>query len=135
MIDTKKIEIKDGKNVLKFEIRKMDAVTGERWFLKAISLVGKGLKIDVGAIAEANLSVNDLVMALCNVPFDEAMVLLNELLKCAYRIIDGKNSEQVDIDLCTGYITSPMTLLKLRMEIAKFNFSFFSEINGLVTQE
>lgn len=135
MIDTKKIEIKDGKNTLKFEIRKMDAVTGERWFLKAISLVGKGLKIDVGAIAEANLSVNDLVMALCNVPFDEAMVLLNELLKCAYRIIDGKNSEQVDIDLCTGYITSPMTLLKLRMEIAKFNFSFFSEINGLVTQE
>lgn len=135
MIDTKKIEIKDGKNTLKFEIRKMDAVTGERWFLKAISLVGKGLKIDVGAIAEANLSVNDLVTALCNVPFDEAMVLLNELLKCAYRIIDGKNSEQVDIDLCTGYITSPMTLLKLRMEIAKFNFSFFSEINGLVTQE
>lgn len=135
MIDTKKIEIKDGKNTLKFEIRKMDAVTGERWFLKAISLVGKGLKIDVGAIAEANLSVNDLVMALCNVPFDEAMVLLNELLKCAYRVIDGKNSEQVDIDLCTGYITSPMTLLKLRMEIAKFNFSFFSEINGLVTQE
>lgn len=135
MIDTKKIEIKDGKNTLKFEIRKMDAVTGERWFLKAVSLVGKGLKIDVGAIAEANLSVNDLVMALCNVPFDEAMVLLNELLKCAYRIIDGKNSEQVDIDLCTGYISSPMTLLKLRMEIAKFNFSFFSEINGLVTQE
>lgn len=135
MIDTKKIEIKDGKNTLKFEIRKMDAVTGERWFLKAISLVGKGLKIDVGAIAEANLSVNDLVMALCNVPFDEAMVLLNELLKCAYRVIDGKNTEQVDIDLCTGYISSPMTLLKLRMEIAKFNFSFFSEINGLVTQE
>ena len=135
MIDTKKIEIKDGKNTLKFEIRKMDAVTGERWFLKAISLVGKGLKIDVGAIAEANLSVNDLVMALCNVPFDEAMTLLNDLLKCAYRVIDGKNSEQVDIDLCTRYITSPMTLLKLRMEIAKFNFSFFSEINGLVTQE
>ena len=135
MIDTKKIEIKDGKNTLKFEIRKMDAVSGERWFLKAISLVGKGLKIDVGAIAEANLSVNDLVMALCNVPFDEAMVLLNDLLKCAYRVIDGKNSEQVDIDLCTGYISSPMTLLKLRMEIAKFNFSFFSEINGLVTQE
>lgn len=135
MIDTKKIEIKDGKNTLKFEIRKMDAVTGERWFLKAISLVGKGLKIDVGAIAEANLSVNDLVTALCNVPFDEAMVLLNELLKCAYRVIDGKNTEQVDIDLCTGYITSPMTLLKLRMEIAKFNFSFFSEIGGLVTQE
>ena len=28
MIDTKKIEIKDGKNTLKFEIRKMDAVSG-----------------------------------------------------------------------------------------------------------
>lgn len=135
MIDTKKIEIKDGKNTLKFEIRKMDAVTGERWFLKAISLVGKGLKIDVGAIAEANLSVNDLVMALCNVPFDEAMVLLNELLKCAYRVIDGKNSEQVDIDLCSGYISSPLTLMKLRIEIAKFNFGFFSEIGGLVTQD
>lgn len=135
MIDTKKIEIKDGKNTLKFEIRKMDAVTGERWFLKAISLVGKGLKMDIADITGANVGVNDLIMALCNVPFDEAMVLLNELLKCAYRVIDGKNSEQVDIDLCTGYISSPMTLLKLRMEIAKFNFSFFSEINGLVTQE
>lgn len=135
MIDTKKIEIKDGKNTLKFEIRKMDAVTGERWFLKAISLVGKGLKMDIADITGANVGVNDLIMALCNVPFDDAMTLLNELLKCAYRVIDGKNTEQVDIDLCTGYITSPMTLLKLRMEIAKFNFSFFSEIGGLITQE
>ena len=135
MIDTKKIEIKDGKNTLKFEIRKMDAVTGERWFLKAISLVGKGLKMDIADITCANVGVNDLIMALCNVPFDDAMTLLNDLLKCAYRVIDGKNTEQVDIDLCTGYITSPMTLLKLRMEIAKFNFSFFSEIGGLVTQE
>lgn len=135
MIDTKKIEIKEGKNTLKFEIRKMDAVSGERWFLKAISLVGKGLKVDIDAVASANLTVNDLITALCNVPFDEAMILLNDLLKCAYRVIDGKNSEQVDIDLCTGYISSPMTLLKLRMEIAKFNFSFFSEISGLVTQE
>ena len=135
MIDTKKIEIKDGKNTLKFEIRKMDAVTGERWFLKAISLVGKGLKMDIADITGANVGVNDLIMALCNVPFDDAMTLLNDLLKCAYRVIDGKNTEQVDIDLCTGYISSPMTLLKLRMEIAKFNFSFFSEINGFVTQE
>lgn len=135
MIDTKKIEIKDGKNTLKFEIRKMDAVTGERWFLKAISLVGKGLKMDIADITGANVGVNDLIMALCNVPFDDAMTLLNDLLKCAYRVIDGKNTEQIDIDLCTGYITSPMTLLKLRMEIAKFNFSFFSEIGGLVTQE
>ena len=135
MIDTKKIEIKEGNNTLKFEIRKMDAVSGERWFLKAISLVGKGLKVDIDAVASANLTVNDLITALCNVPFDEAMTLLNDLLKCAYRVIDGKNSEQVDIDLCTGYITSPMTLLKLRMEIAKFNFSFFSEISGLITQE
>lgn len=135
MIDTKKIEIKDGKNTLKFEIRKMDAVTGERWFLKAISLVGKGLKMDIADITGANVGVNDLIMALCNVPFDDAMTLLNDLLKCAYRVIDGKNTEQVDIDLCTGYITSPMTLLKLRMEIAKFNFSFFSEISGLITQE
>lgn len=135
MIDTKKIEIKDGKNTLKFEIRKMDAVTGERWFLKAISLVGKGLKMDIADITGANVGVNDLIMALCNVPFDDAMTLLNDLLKCAYRVIDGKNTEQVDIDLCTGYISSPMTLLKLRMEIAKFNFSFFSEIGGLITQE
>ena len=135
MIDTKKIEIKDGKNTLKFEIRKMDAVTGERWFLKAISLVGKGLKMDIADITGANVGVNDLIVALCNVEFDDAMKLLNELLKCAYRVIDSKNSEQVDIDLCSGYITSPLTLMKLRIEIAKFNFGFFSEIGGLVTRE
>ena len=135
MIDTKKIEIKDGKNTLKFEIRKMDAVTGERWFLKAIALVGKGLNVDMNTLAESNIGVNDLIVALCNVEFDDAMKLLNELLKCAYRVIDSKNSEQVDIDLCSGYITSPLTLMKLRIEIAKFNFGFFSEIGGLVTRE
>ena len=69
------------------------------------------------------------------VHFDDAMKLLNDLLKCAYRVIDSKNSEQVDIDLCSGYITSPLTLMKLRIEIAKFNFGFFSEIGGLVTRE
>lgn len=135
MIDTKKIEIKDGKNVLKFEIRKMNAVEGEKWFLKAVALVGKGLNVDMNTLAESNIGVNDLIVALCNVEFDDAMKLLNDLLKCAYRVIDSKNSEQVDIDLCSGYITSPLTLMKLRIEIAKFNFGFFSEIGGLVTQE
>ena len=135
MIDSKKIEIKDGKNVLKFEIRKMNAVEGEKWFLKTISLIGKGLKLDASAVMNSNIGVNDLIMALCNVPFDEAFVLLNDLLKCAYRVIDGKNSEQVDIDLCSGYISSPLTLMKLRIEIAKFNFGFFSELNELITQD
>ena len=41
--DTEKFEIKEGKETLRFEIHKMDAVAGERWLFRAISLVAKYL--------------------------------------------------------------------------------------------
>ena len=53
------------------------------------------------------------------------MALLNELLQYVYRVIDSKNTQQLDIDTISGVITSPLTLIKLRLEVAKYNFGFF----------
>lgn len=124
MITSKVIELEKQK----FEIRKMDAVSGERWFLKALSLIGHGLNLDVAQLSETGLNINDLVKALCNVPFDESYELLNELFACVYRKIDGKVTEQLDINTVSGYITNPITLMKLRIEVIKYNFDFFSDL-------
>ena len=124
MITSKVIELEKQK----FEIRKMDAVSGERWFLKALSLIGHGLNLDVAQLSETGLNINDLVKALCNVPFDESYELLNELFNCVYRKIDGKVTEQLDINTVSGYITNPITLMKLRIEVIKYNFDFFSDL-------
>ena len=124
MITSKVIELEKQK----FEIRKMDAVSGERWFLKALSLIGHGLNLDVAQLSETGLNINDLVKALCNVPFDESYELLNELFICVYRKIDGKVTEQLDINTVSGYITNPITLMKLRIEVIKYNFDFFSDL-------
>ena len=124
MITSKVIELEKQK----FEIRKMDAVSGERWFLKALSLIGHGLNLDVAQLSETGLNINDLVKALCNVPFDESYELLNELFTFVYRKIDGKVTEQLDINTVSGYITNPITLMKLRIEVIKYNFDFFSDL-------
>ena len=124
MITSKVIELEKQK----FEIRKMDAVSGERWFLKALSLIGHGLNLDVAQLSETGLNINDLVKALCNVPFDESYELLNELFTYVYRKIDGKVTEQLDINTVSGYITNPITLMKLRIEVIKYNFDFFSDL-------
>lgn len=124
MITSKVIELEKQK----FEIRKMDAVSGEKWFLKALSLIGHGLNMDIAQLSETGLNINDLVKALCNVPFDESYELLNELFTCVYRKIDGKVTEQLDINTVSGYITNPITLMKLRIEVIKYNFDFFSDL-------
>ena len=117
MITSKVIELEKQK----FEIRKMDAVSGERWFLKALSLIGHGLNLDVAQLSETGLNINDLVKALCNVPFDESYELLNELFTCVYRKIDGKVTEQLDINTVSGYITNPITLMNKRVHYKSYH--------------
>lgn len=132
--NVKKIEIKEGDNTLKFEIHKMSAVAGERWLLRAISLIGQGFNGGIAAnINSGNLDIGGIIRALCNAPFDDAMALLNELLQYVYRVIDSKNTQQLDIDTISGVITSPLTLIKLRLEVAKYNFGFFQDLGELIT--
>jgi len=130
MITSKTIELEDNGEKLSFEIRKMSAVDGERWFLKALCLVGQGLNMDLDELSSNGLNANELVKALCKVPFDDSYVLMNELLSCVYRKIDKKMTEQVTIDTVSGYITNPINLMKLRIEVIKYNFDFFSKLKG-----
>ena len=48
---------------------------------------------------------------------------MNCLMNC-----DGKVTEQLDINTVSGYITNPITLMKLRIEVIKYNFDFFSDL-------
>lgn len=132
--NVKKIEIKEGDTTLKFEIHKMSAVAGERWILRAISLIGQGFNGGIAAnLSSGNVDIGSIVRALCAAPFDDAMGLLNELLQYVYRVVDSKSTQQLDIDTISGFITSPLTLIKLRMEVAKYNFGFFQDLGELIT--
>lgn len=58
----------------------------------------------------------------------EAKALLDELLTGVYKV-DGNNERQFSYDDADGYISNPMTLIRLRVESLKVNFSFF-KISG-----
>lgn len=134
--DIEKFEIKEGKETLRFEIHKMDAVSGERWLFRAISLIGQGLNGNLANnLTNGTVDVGGLIRALCQAPFDDAMNLLNDLLPYAYRVIDAKTTQQVNIDTISGIIKSPLTLIKLRIAIARFNFSFFQDLGALVSPD
>ena len=64
--NVKKIEIKEGDNTLKFEIHKMSAVAGERWILRAVSLIGQGFNGGIAAnLSSGNIDIGAIVRALC----------------------------------------------------------------------
>lgn len=132
--DVEKFEIKEGKETLRFEIHKMDAVAGERWLFRAISLVGQGFNDDLGTkLSNGNIDIGGMIRALCQAPFEDAMNLMNELLPYAYRVIDAKTTQQLNIETVSGVIKSPITLIKLRLEIARYNFSFFQDLGVLAS--
>ena len=125
------IKLKDGGNEFTFEIRKMSATQGEEWLLRAVHLLGA--QIDFESIANGgNATIAGLIKALCGIPFKDAKDLLNELLGCCYRI-NGKMKTQVTVEDADTFLTSPATLIKLRIEAAKANFDFFTELKDLIS--
>ena len=121
------IKLKDGSNTLTFSIHKMSATQAESWMLRAAAALGKNLDLETGG------NEREIVRALCAIPFDDSKALLDELLACCYKV-DGKAETQVDLADCDGYITSPLTLLQLRVAAAKANFGFFTELKGLFSR-
>ena len=129
----KTIKLRDGENELTFEIRQFTASKGEDWLMKAVYLLGA--QIDFKAIGEGeSASIASLIHALCRSPYDEAKGLLNDLLMQCYRV-DGKVRTQVTLEDADMYITSPVTLIKLRIEAAKENLGFFTALKELLFLE
>ena len=87
-------------------------------------MTGKNLDLD------ASVSYKEIIRALASVPHMEAKALLDELLTCVYKI-DGNNERQFSYDDADGYISNPMTLIRLRVESLKVNFSFFQSFGKL----
>ena len=57
----------------------------------------------------------------------EAKALLDELLSEVYKV-DGKSEAKFSFDDADGYISSPLTIIKLRIESFKVNFGFFPDL-------
>ena len=68
-----------------------------------------------------------MIKALVSVPHVEAKALLDELLSEVYKV-DGKSEIKFSFDDADGYISSPLTILKLRIESFKANFGFFPDL-------
>ena len=125
MVDDITLKLDDAGHELSFVIEKMNAFQAERWLIRAGLLLGK-----------AALSANDvkdyrgLIAALCQVDYEKAAPLLDDLLACC-SVQVGKMKKKVSDD---GMIQSPLTLLTLRVEALKANFGFLlpERLSGLL---
>lgn len=118
-METVTITLDDGGNSRTFEIKKMNAFQAERWYLRALGLVG-------GAISQlegGNASGADVLGALGALDFEKAQPLLNELLECC-ALLDGNFSKAITETSARDLIHSPLTLTRLRVESFKVNFGF-----------
>lgn len=122
----KVISLNDGKAIIKFKIEKMPATKAEAWMLHAIALLGSGI-----TGAEDQFSPAMLLSAIGKAPFAESKALLDELLECVQKVNADGTTMQVSLDDADGYISSPLTLLRLRKEVIAENFGFLADGNAL----
>lgn len=116
----KTLSLQDGPNLLKFRISKLPATKAEAWLLHALALVGSGL--DGGDAVNAA----GLLAAIGKAPFAESKALLDELLSCVEKVNSDGSTIAVDLSDADGYISSPLTLLRLRKEALAENFGFLA---------
>ena len=126
-------EIVDSGNKITFEIRKFSASQGEDWLMKALHLLGANLDLEAMESGKT-ATVASLIHALCRIPYHEAKDLLNDLLSQCYRV-EGKMKTQVTLEDADTFFRSPVSIIKLRIEAAKANFDFFTDLKELVSQE
>lgn len=130
----KRLTLQDGGKSLTFIIRKLPATQAEAWYLHALALMGSGME------SATQFSPMLFLKALGSIPFADAKALLDELLGCCEKVVDKGSSIPVSIEDADGYISSPVTLTRLRVEAFKENFGFFTDGDiavslGLVSSE
>lgn len=119
-----------------FKIREMSATQLESWGVRALLLlsaaidikgleVGNGMDFDVLNKLSSYLFVNG-IERLSHIDYDKAQPLLDELLECCYRV-DGGVEQKCTRNTVDGYISDIRTLLRLRGEALKLNFSFLAD--------
>ncbi len=121
MKEPKIIKVEDGGRQLTFKIYPFSATKSEDLMIRIALMTGKNLDI------ESALGYKDVIKALVSVPHVEAKALLDELLSEVYKV-DGKSEAKFSFDDADGYISSPLTIIKLRIESFKVNFGFFPDL-------
>lgn len=130
-----KITLEDDGYTLTFCIRQMPATKLESWLMRAgLLLASSGITLPDGASLHAagEHFANQGVSALggINIDYDKAKPLLDDLLNCCHRVLDGGAEQAVTESTVDGYITDVRNLFKLRMEALTLNMGFF-DIGGL----
>lgn len=109
-----------------FVVTEMPAAQAERWAIRAFLAMGKhGIDMPSGMMdaGMAGMAKNGLEL-ICQLPFDEADVLLAEMFDCLQMSPDPRNP-QVLRPLTEDDIEEVGTRLKLRIEIFKLHVDFF----------
>lgn len=138
MRKVKDVVLQDGDNEYRFRIRQMSATKQEKFIFQVILLLaGSGIEVpgtegkqvsaeDIQSHPERYLNVQTLAHMLGSLTIDKVEPLSNELLACCSRVTDNME-EPCTPNTVDGYISDFRTLLKLKYEALKLNFSFFSD--------
>lgn len=122
------VTLEDRGNPLTFVITQMSASKLESWIIRAmLLLVGTGAEVPGGADlqqAAAYIKTKGLA-ALGGLDYAKVQPLLDELLTCCQRRLDGGNLQEMTAATVDGVIEDVTTLFKLRMEALKVNIDFF----------
>jgi hypothetical protein len=117
------VRLEDDGEQKEFKIRQMSASRGERFFFKLLLLLGGDMEVSKLTDPYALLS------ALADKPFERVEELLDDMLSCISRVNGGVET-QLTPENVDAFVSSPITLFKLRAEVVKAN-NFFQ--NGALT--
>ncbi|VVE07551.1 hypothetical protein [Pandoraea terrigena] len=110
-----------------FKLVEMDAVSAERWALRAIfALMGAGVEVpdDIGKAGMSGLFAIGL-QALGKLPFHVAEPLLEEMWECV-RIIRDPRHPEMSFQPSEDDVEEVTTRLKLRAAVMKLHLDFFT---------
>lgn len=138
------VTIDDAGREITFSVQQMPALKLEKWIYKTAIQLAKanGAEIAGESITDAKAAIKKLeagdkdgsgmgwiIQTVGGLDFDKVEPLLDELLSCV-KVIPDANNSAVEMALTPatieGQIESPLTLMKIRVETLKVNFSFFS---------
>lgn len=122
------LTIDDAGVTREFKISKMNAFQSERWYLRALGLLG-------GAFSEVKpgeASGADILGAIGRLDYEKASPLLDELLGCC-ALVEGNFSRPISEASARDLILSPLTLTRLRVESFKVNFGFLLDGDGFAS--
>lgn len=138
MRERRTVNINDGGREISFLIEQMPALKLEKWIYRAaiqlakaggMSVAGESIKDAQNAIKRMKAGdeggIAWIVNAIGGLDFEKAEPLVDELFSCA-KIVTATGTEMpLTPATIEGQIESPLTLMKLRAEVLKVNFSFF----------